>query len=95
MNPLQGIFNYFIYRRAFKVTATDTRPERNALPRVTATPSLDHYRSGIRPSRVLKNQTLQRITASSSSIDEESPLIRSENETSAPQYVYVSRLLGE
>ena len=95
MNPLQGLFNYFIYRRAFKVTATDIGPERNALPRVTATPSLDDYRrSGIRPTGVLKNQTLRGITASNC-IDEKSSLIRSQNETPAPQFAYFSRLLGE
>ena len=95
MNPLQGIFNYFIYRRAFKVTATDIRPERNALPRVTVTPSLDDYRSGIRPSGVSTNQTLRGITASKFSIDEKSSLIRTQNETPAPQFAYFSRLLGE
>ena len=96
VNPLQGIFNYFIYRRAFKVTATDIRPERNALPRVTVPPSLDDYRrSRIRPSGVSTNQTLRGITASKFSIDEKSSLIRTQNETPAPQFAYFSRLLGE
>ena len=89
MNPLQGIFNYFLYRRAFRVTATDTRPEPNSLPRVTVTPSLDIRSSGT------KNRTLQRVTASTSSQDEESPLIRPQSESSGPRYVYISRLLGE
>ena len=96
MNPLQGLFNYFIYRRAFKVTATDIRPERNALPCVTVTPSLDDYRrSGIRPSGVSTNTTLRGITSSNFSIDEKSFLIRTQNKTPAPQFAYVSRLLGE
>ena len=96
MNPLQGLFNYFIYRRAFKVTATDIRPEPNALPRVTVPPSLDDYRRiGIRPSVVSTNQTLRGITTSNVSIDEKSSLIRSQNETPAVGFAYVSRLLGE
>ncbi len=94
MNPLQGIFNYFLYRRAFRVTATDTRPEPNSLPRVRLAPSLDPYsnRTGKFFSR---NQTLQRITASTSSHDEESPLIRPQNDGAGPHYTYISRLLGE
>ena len=96
MNPLQGIFNYFLYRRAFRVTATDTRPEPNSLPRVTVTPSLDKRSSGGKKlSKTFRNRTLQRVTASTSSQDEESPLIRPQNESSGPRYVYISRLLGE
>lgn len=96
MNPLQGIFNYFLYRRAFRVTATDTRPEPNALPRVRVTPSLDNFSGSSKlPSKNSRNQTLQRITSSVSSHDEESPLIRPRNEASGPHYVYISKLLGE
>ncbi|XP_028403871.1 G-protein coupled receptor 143-like isoform X2 [Dendronephthya gigantea] len=92
LNPLQGIFNYFLYRRAFRVTATDTRPEPNALPRVKRVPS---ERLGkFTPRQVSKNRTLQRIMASTSSQDEEAPLIRPRSAEAPPQYVYNSRLLG-
>ncbi|XP_028403869.1 G-protein coupled receptor 143-like isoform X2 [Dendronephthya gigantea] len=95
VNPLQGVFNYFLYRRAFRVTATDTRPEPNALPRVPRTPSLESYRRKNIPAQVSTNQTLQRISSSPSSHDEEAPLITPRNEAPAPRYVYISRLLGE
>ena len=86
MNPLQGIFNYFLYRRAFRVTATDTRPEPSALPRVRVTPALpDSYGSG----RMSRNQTLQKITSSTS------PPIKPPNEFSGRHSGYTSRLLGE
>ena len=92
MNPLQGIFNYFLYRRAFRVTATDTRPEPSALPRVRVTPALlDSYNRG----RMSRNQTLQKNTSSTSSQDEGSPLIKPRNEFSGRHSVYTSRLLGE
>ena len=96
MNPLQGIFNYFLYRRAFRVTATDTRPDPNSLPRVTITPSLDKHSTGSRHLKTSRNQSLQRISASMSSQDGETPLIRPQIESPAgPRYVYISRLLGE
>jgi hypothetical protein len=88
VNPLQGIFNYFLYRRAFRVTATDTRPEPGALPRVKVTPSLDTYRNVS-----ARNKTLQRITDSASSQNEDSPLLGTQSP--APRYHYISRLLGE
>ena len=93
MNPLQGIFNYFLYRRAFRVTATDTRPEPNALPRVKQVPSPARRKKYTPREISSENRTLQRIMASTSSQDEEAPLIRPRCDA-PPRYVYNSRLLG-
>ena len=93
MNPLQGIFNYFLYRRAFRVTATDTRPEPNALLRVKRVPS-PARRKKYTPREIPKKRTMQTTFNSPAIQDEKTPLIRPGSEAS-PRYVYNSRLLGE
>lgn len=75
------------------MTATDTRPAQDSLPRVARRrmPSLpENYTDDGLTSRLSTNPTVQRITDSSTSCNEETPLI---NSSEPPPYI--SRLLGE
>lgn len=99
VNPLQGIFNYFVYRHSFKVSATDTKSARKSLPRVSKKllqrqyGSRQHYSQKVLPTK--GKQTVQRSEGSPTTADEETQLLGSSRSTDTSSYSYVSRLLGE
>ena len=80
------------------MTATDTRPAQNSLPRVPHASWEERFYSNGFSSKPSANRTLQKITESPTTSDAESPLLGSPSASrkeDAGRYTYVSRLLGE
>ena len=82
------MFNFFVYRKSFKVTATNTRLVGNNLPRVPRNFAYDNYVNTIARTR----ETVEALTDSTSA-DKETALLGSARSTNS--YTYVCRLLGE